>query len=693
MVKNVRKKFLRKIVTLGLSAVLSIGLLSNSMVTYATEVTKSYYTNLSIGLEYEGETALMCTAIYPTDETTGEHKIFIKPTTDGVIETFTVNNVQSSTSGMFVDFVVMEGGYKSKEVLTFNLKDGTTVGDQRLYLNMTDSAIIKYFSYICNLNHKGSCYFTNEPTYAVVGATDGTVVYKDIEYQLLAQLDGGNLLVNQDVDAEVLEGDATLSGLLIYLDKSALIFTPQEEGNLTLRVAATEKPSVYKDVTLIVKTLITAIEGIPETVTIGVGETYQFNPVLTPTASITDYVRYSVTGDSDIVSLNTASDSSEFGLIKGLSVGETEITIASTTGDIVKTCKVVVRDNVSPDIKGVDQLIANDEFSVTLTVRAEDNASTKLFYSLDGLTWQESNEFVVTDNGTQVIYVKDESENISTKIVTVSGIKEITGLKMLTPETTLEVDDTLQIEVEVVKTAKTRDTILYSLDTEGVVDITETGIVTALAEGDVTVTAALEGTEYTASVLLHVNPVDEDALPTPEVGDYEKVENIGDIELNGQIIPVLLNVTLPTKLDFIINSNTDKYEDMFIAPVFKIFNKSSLEIDVEVEEFVPLETSTHLFTDVDKDTFTKQEWVRLSPELSMKYIALRLKAVDAKEWVNGKVSEVQAIDTNKFMGSVPAFNDVSVTLAANHGTALKDAVCSYRSTFIFSFSCDREDYE
>ena len=122
-------------------------------------------------------------------------------------------------------------------------------------------------------------------------------------------------------------------------------------------------------------------------------------------------------------------------VIKPLKRGNTKLTCTvkvPTTGEtIVKTAYIMVADENG----NFDELVEDDnapEISnvqingYTIKVEARDGESglAKKAYSLDGENWQSSNEFNVSKTGRYTIYVRDNTENITTKTVEIVETKE-----------------------------------------------------------------------------------------------------------------------------------------------------------------------------------------------------------------------------------------------------------------------------
>ena len=113
--------------------------------------------------------------------------------------------------------------------------------------------------------------------------------------------------------------------------------------------------------------------------------------------------------------------------------GTYTVQVKDDAGNI--TTKTVTIENITNIAPTVNSIIPNTTEmanEVILTVNATMNKSpgytglTKLYYSLDGLNWQESNEFTIVENGDYTIYVKDIAGNQSSKLYgEISNIDDI----------------------------------------------------------------------------------------------------------------------------------------------------------------------------------------------------------------------------------------------------------------------------
>jgi subtilisin-like proprotein convertase family protein len=98
----------------------------------------------------------------------------------------------------------------------------------------------------------------------------------------------------------------------------------------------------------------------------------------------------------------------------GLGVGTYVITVMDSQG---------IETDLTPiTISEPDPIVVNlDLAGSDLTVNASGGTGT-LTYSLDGITYQTSNQFEGLDNGDYTVYVKDENDCITTDMITVNNI-------------------------------------------------------------------------------------------------------------------------------------------------------------------------------------------------------------------------------------------------------------------------------
>ena len=142
---------------------------------------------------------------------------------------------------------------------------------------------------------------------------------------------------------------------------------------------------------------------------------------------------------------------------------------------------------------------------LTLTITAEDVGLglAKSAYRINGGTWQESNVFTITENGTYTIEVIDKAGNIKT------GTKTVTNIDKVAPKLSATVNTTDPTNQDVVVTLKASDDVEISkvLDANGKsISLTKvsneyTGTISESANGTFTYTAVdTAGNETTCTV-------------------------------------------------------------------------------------------------------------------------------------------------------------------------------------------------
>lgn len=154
-----------------------------------------------------------------------------------------------------------------------------------------------------------------------------------------------------------------------------------------------------------------------------------------------------------------------------------------------------------------------------------------------------------------------------------------------------------------------------------------------------------------------------------------------DIYVDGNIVPLICSVTIPTEsLSFVLNPNEER-EKQFVAPEFTITNNNPTSIYLELKTFEQL-------TDVLNDVLpeTHNDWSQLDREQS-KDIALALVPKVSDGWLAlDEGPRYVADNSNYYLGEVKAESSVDFTFEAKHGRAFLEAMNpKYRLSFVFDF--------
>jgi uncharacterized protein YjdB len=209
--------------------------------------------------------------------------------------------------------------------------------------------------------------------------------------------------------------------------------------------------------------------------------------------------------------------------------------------------KIEVVDVTGVSISEGDQTLEEGETVQLNAVVEPENATNK------GVTWSTSDEAVVTVSETGLVTAVSEGEatitvttedGSFTDSITVTVEKPsavpVTGVSISEGDQTLEEGETVQLNAVVEPENATNKGVTWSTSDEAVVTVSETGLVTAVSEGEATITVTTEDGSFTDSITVTVVPT---ALE-PDV--FEVVDGIltgytgsgGDL-----IIPDDLNIT------------------------------------------------------------------------------------------------------------------------------------------------------
>ena len=310
------------------------------------------------------------------------------------------------------------------------------------------------------------------------------------------------------------------------------------KGVLNSTITGTLPPVAVSGVTLD-KTSGTLNEG--ETVT------------LTATVEPADATDKTVTWASS----NNAVATVENGVVKAVAPGTAVIT--ATAGNQSASYSLEVK----APLKGIT--LNHSEMTVIKGQSAPLTVSYNPTYTTDAkdVTWTSSNEDVATvENGV----VRGVSKGTATITAKVGGftaectvtINEI-PLKEIAIDTTdfeMEVESTKQLGVVYNPNDTTDDKkVVWSSDNEDVVTVDENGVVTAVAVGEATITADVNGKTATVKITVNEKKIDEPTeddkkddntevdVPTDEVGKVEEnkpeLPKTGDIAI-GVVVALML---------------------------------------------------------------------------------------------------------------------------------------------------------
>lgn len=333
-------------------------------------------------------------------------------------------------------------------------------------------------------------------------------------------LEAGNITLNINVDAE----DSELSKN--YLE------------DIVSTITGTLPPVAVSGVTLD-KTSGTLNEG--ETVT------------LTATVEPADATDKTVTWASS----NNAVATVENGVVKAVAPGTAVIT--ATAGNQSASYSLEVK----APLKGIT--LNHSEMTVIKGQSAPLTVSYNPTYTTDAkdVTWTSSNEDVATVENGVVRGVSKGTATITAKVggftaectVTINEIP-LKEIAIDTKDFEMEVESTKQLGVVYNPNDTTDDKkVVWSSDNEDVVTVDENGVVTAVAVGEATITADVNGKTATVKITVNEKKIDEPTeddkkddntevdVPTDEVGKVEEnkpeLPKTGDIAI-GVVVALML---------------------------------------------------------------------------------------------------------------------------------------------------------
>ena len=197
----------------------------------------------------------------------------------------------------------------------------------------------------------------------------------------------------------------------------------------------------------------------------------------------------------------------EDGVVTAIKEGETTITAKTEDGGKTAECKVTVKAKVYPvESVSLDKTTAEITEGETITLTATvkpDNASNKK------VIWSSSNEEIATVEDGVVTAIKEGETTITAK--TEDGGKTATcsvkvkaktiaveGISLDKTEATLKVGETLTLTATIKPDNATNKKVIWSSSNEEIATVEE-GVVTAIKEGEATITAKTEDGGKTAT--------------------------------------------------------------------------------------------------------------------------------------------------------------------------------------------------
>lgn len=251
----------------------------------------------------------------------------------------------------------------------------------------------------------------------------------------------------------------------------------------------------------------TKVEGVElnkNTLELTKGEKEKLTATITPE----DAADLTVTWTSSKTDVATVADD---GTVTAVATGEATITVTTTDGSFTDTCKVTVTNPATGiTLNKTETTITKGQTETLTATVAPDDADDKT------VTWTSSDEAVATvdENGT-VTAVKGGTATITASTVndkkaacTVTVYAPVTGLGITDPESSrLATGKTLQLATAISPEDATDKSVTWKSSDDAKATVSADGLVTAVAPGEVTITATSadnEGASDSVTLTIYV---------------------------------------------------------------------------------------------------------------------------------------------------------------------------------------------
>ena len=264
-----------------------------------------------------------------------------------------------------------------------------------------------------------------------------------------------------------------------------------------------------------VETVIITAEG---STTIKVSETVQLTATVMPETSTNKSISWS-SGNEKVATVDAE------GLVTAMSEGVTVITATTSNGLSDSITITVVETQVTSITLNETSIIlqANDTYNLIPTINPQTATNKEVI-------WTSGNADIATVNqdGTVTAIMVGET-SISASAADGSGVTASCKVTVIpTPatsititvhgETTLEINQPVQLTAEVLPENATDKSVVWTSSNEAVASVTETGLVTALSAGETVITATNSAGQYDrVTITVISNEPDEPEVPEPLV--------------------------------------------------------------------------------------------------------------------------------------------------------------------------------
>ncbi|MBP5280874.1 MAG: Ig-like domain-containing protein [Lachnospiraceae bacterium] len=279
--------------------------------------------------------------------------------------------------------------------------------------------------------------------------------------------------------------------------------TAKKDGSATITVK-TADGSKSASCTVTVRTGVTGVSLNQTSVTLGVNGTSTLKATISPSGASNQNVTWT-SSNANVVSVTPNGLNCT---IKGLKDGSATITVKTADGGFTASCSVTVRTAVTGVSLSQTSASMNkgDTLQLTATI-APSNATNQ------SVTWSSSNTSVATVSSSGLVTAK-KGGNATITVTTADGnktatcaitvISPVTGVSLSQTSAAMNKGDTLQLTATITPSDATNKNLTWSSSRTSVATVSNSGLVTAKANGSATITVTTADGGFTATCRITV---------------------------------------------------------------------------------------------------------------------------------------------------------------------------------------------
>ena len=401
-----------------------------------------------------------------------------------------INDGGSITDNYYIDSILMGAGYGTDTAVSVN---STQLSQQSTFIG---------FDFTSTWTMDGNT------TYAFPELQAVTMPGKYVtSIEVTSASDTVDISTTMQMNAEVLPSDADDKSYIwsvengtgeATIDESGLL-TGAALGTVTVKATSNDLNMIAGSKEIEVVRPATGVSLNTSSIELSVGQNY----TLTATVEPPDASNTSVIWSTDNGEVATVAD----GLVSAVGEGSAVITVKTVDGGFEATCNVTVKipvTGVSLD-EGPINLFTGDTYQLTETVLPE-NATNK------SVTWSSNNEGAALVSEGLVSAIGDGEATIT--VTTVDGSFEaacvvrvttpVTGVSLNKETLVIEPGNTGTLIATVEPSGATNKSVTWSSSNESVATVSD-GVVSAVSEGDTTITVTTVDGDFTATCSVSVD--------------------------------------------------------------------------------------------------------------------------------------------------------------------------------------------